>query len=224
MNMNRLADRSSRLHELTPVIVGALFAALVVALVPNGGRAEASSPGDLVPVVPARLLDTRIGARFTTVDGVFRGTGAATPGSTIELTVAGRGAVPADALAVMLNVTTIRPAGGGYAVVYPCGSTKPTASTVNFRAGAAVANNAFARVGSGGKVCIDVTGTVDLAVDVTGYVPAGGATTAVVPARLLDTRYWCSVHDGGWCVPWDGCGDAWLDDRVDGRRSWRGAC
>ena len=49
-------------------------------------------------------------------------------------------------------------------------------------------NNALAGIGTGGTVCIDVTGTVDLAVDVTGYVPAGDVA-ANAPPRVDDQQF-----------------------------------
>src|SRR4051794_14990385 len=55
-------------------------------------------------LVPARLLDTRPGS--PTVDGGFAGGGPVGPHATLNLTVVGRGGVPASGVgAVVLNIT-----------------------------------------------------------------------------------------------------------------------
>ena len=53
-----------------------------------------AGPPAMVPVVPARLLETRVGPTETTVDGQFQGIGALAAGQVLELTVTGRGGVP----------------------------------------------------------------------------------------------------------------------------------
>ncbi len=89
---------------------------------PNGSEPPVPpAPGtDLVSLTPARLADTRPDG--ATVDGLFAGTGTRERGSTMELVVAGRGGVAADAAAVALNVTVADPTGGGFVTVYPCGA------------------------------------------------------------------------------------------------------
>jgi hypothetical protein len=108
---------------------------------------------------------------------------------TREIVVAGVNGVPADAKAVMLNVTAVDSANAGFATVYPCGEGLPTASNLNMAAGQTVPNAVVVRVGAGGKVCVFGSSTVDLIVDVSGYFPAD--TTAVFlqnPTRVMDTR------------------------------------
>ena len=145
-------------------------------------------------VQPARLLETRPGQ--PTSDGLFQGIGRRGAGTVTALTVAGRGGVPADADAVMLNVTAVAPAGGGYVTVFPCGSPRPEASNLNFAPGDFVANAVLAKVGANGEVCIYTSAATDLVVDVNGYVPAGGSTHAVDPRRLLETRPGQATSDG----------------------------
>ncbi|MEY2580481.1 MAG: acid phosphatase type 7, partial [Ilumatobacteraceae bacterium] len=65
----------------------------------------------LIPLVPARLMETRVGPDFRTIDGAFQGTGATPAGKVTELQVAGRGGVPADASAAVLNITVAEPQG-----------------------------------------------------------------------------------------------------------------
>jgi ELWxxDGT repeat protein len=153
------------------------------AVVPTAATGDA-----LVPLVPARLLETRSGAGLVTVDGAFQGGGRVGAGAVLELLVAGRGGVPVDADAVMLNVTVVGPSGPGFVTVFPCGEDVPTASNVNYGPGEVVPNAVLAKVGVGGRVCLFTLAEADLLVDVNGFVPAGGSPETLVPARLLETR------------------------------------
>ena len=148
----------------------------------------------LKAMTPARLADTRPG--FSTVDGQFAGQGARPTGSTLELVVAGRGGVPADAAAVALNVTVAEPIGSGFVTVYPCGAAQPLASNLNYTAGAVVPNAVLAKVGTGGKVCLFVSNGTQLIVDVNGYFPATSTFHSMNPARVLETRPGQTTVDG----------------------------
>jgi hypothetical protein len=141
----------------------------------------------IVPLSPARLLETRVGEPNPTVDGLFAGGGVAGGGVVTQVRVTGRGGVPVSASAVVLNVTAVAQ-GGGYASVFPCGESRPTASNLNFVAGDVVANAVLAKVGAGGLVCVYTHGPSHLVVDVNGYVPAGSDVVSLSPARLLETR------------------------------------
>jgi Repeat of unknown function (DUF5650) len=151
------------------------------------------APPDVVPVAPARLVDTRPGA--PTIDGAFAGGGLRSAGSVLELTVAGRGGVPIGANAAALNVTAVSPTASGYVTVFPCGSTMPTASNLNF-ADANVPNAVATKIGTGGKVCVFVSAATQLIVDVNGYFPTTGRLTSMNPARLIDTRPGAATFDG----------------------------
>jgi Prenyltransferase and squalene oxidase repeat len=147
------------------------------------------------PLTPARLLDTRAGE--STVDGAQLGAGLATAGSTLVLPVAGRGGVPADVDAVVLNVTAVGGQGNGVVTVFPCGSPRPLASNLNFVAGTATANAVITGLSAAGTVCLFVgTNGVNLVADVNGYFPTGSGYNALNPARLLDTRSGQSTIDG----------------------------
>ncbi len=132
----------------------------VVGFVPDG--AEIGS------VDPARLLETRAQAR-STVDGVSHGGGRVPAGGFVEVQIAGRGGVPADAGAAMLNLTTVAPSSKGFATLYPCGEV-PNASSLNFEAGANVANATMVKLSSSGSVCVFVSAETHLILDVVGYI------------------------------------------------------
>jgi trimeric autotransporter adhesin len=141
---------------------------------------------DYIPLTPARLADTR--PDHTTVDGLFAAGGQRPLGSTLELTVAGRGGVSSDAVAVTLNVTVTEAAADGFATVFPCGAPQPTASNLNFSVGSTVPNAVIAKIGADGKVCIFVSQALQLVVDVNGEFPPETSYRPINPARVLDTR------------------------------------
>src|SRR4029078_13399062 len=78
----------------------------------------------------------------------------------------------------------------GWLISSPCGASpsSPLASTVNVWPGHAIANMAFAALGTGGKVCFQSMTDVDLVVDVEGWFRAGASYHAFAPVRALDTR------------------------------------
>ena len=96
-------------------------------------------------------------------------------GSVTEVQVAGRGGVPADAAAAVLNVTVVSPQADAFATVFPCGQPVPTASNVNYRLGVDIANAVIVQLGAGGKACIYTFAATHLLADVNGYIPAGAA-------------------------------------------------
>ena len=132
-------------------------------------------------VTPTRLLDTR------------NGTGGATrlaAGGIVRVDVAGRAGVPADAVAAVLNVVAVRPAGPGFLTVFPCTPTVPDVSVLNFGAEQTVANSTIAAVDATGDVCISASAAADVIVDVTGWLGPTGASRLqqIGPVRAVDTR------------------------------------
>jgi 5'-nucleotidase len=152
----------------------------------NGFVPQDGTPASLVP---ARVLETRDGVGNTTIDGEFEGEGRVAAGSVVELTVAGRGGVDADAEAVVLNVGAVLPAAHGFLTIWPCGEPMPQASNLNFLStDLAISNQVVAKIGDEGKVCIYTLAETDLIADVNAFVPLGGSPDSLVPARLLETR------------------------------------
>gem|GEM_PF-1705677 len=143
------------------------------------------APG-FVALTPARLLDTR--STGATVDGAFAGLGASAAGQVTVLPVAGRGGVPADATAVVLNVAVTEAQAPGYVTVWPCGAPRPMTSSLNHAGGQTISNAVTAAVGAGGSICVFTHAGTHLVVDVAGAHRAGGGLHALLPARLADTR------------------------------------
>ncbi len=162
---------------------------------PSAGAAAAitAAPGALVPLTPARLMDTRPGPQFTTIDGQARGGGPLGAGAAgeVSLPVLGRGGVPSsDVGAVALNVTVTAPTASSWLTVYPSGAPIPGASSLNYGPGQTVPNMVMAGVGADGQVVLrNEFGSAHVIVDVMGWLPdAAGFSSLVTPARLMDTR------------------------------------
>lgn len=147
-----------------------------------GAFREGDTTG-LTPLVPARLLDTRngTGGRSTPFG----------PGDSFDLQVAGRGGTSAGCQAVALNVTVTGQTERSFLTLWPTGTPRPLAASLNMTPGRTMGNMVVARLGSGGKVSIyNKSGTTDLIVDVLGCFAEGAAGKFVPlpPARVLDTR------------------------------------
>lgn len=132
---------------------------------------------------PRRLLDSRPGE--ATIDGQFAGGGLQQDGSSLQLDVAGRAGIPADATAVVLNVTTTDSAAPGFVTTHPQGSSRPEASNVNFVNGRTVANLVVAALGPTGDVCLFNRTATHLVVDVAGWLtgPPSPDAQASCPTR-----------------------------------------
>lgn len=165
-------------------------AALVISTVAIGAPpVSAANDANLVPINPARILETRRGN--STVDSQENGVGRLRAGTGYAFQVAGRVGIPADASAAYMNVTAVNPGAAGNLRVYPCASTAdpaPNSSNLNYVARTSVANGALSKLGPNGKVCVFTTAETDVIVDVGGYVPVGGAPVSVDPARYFDSR------------------------------------
>ena len=87
-------------------------------------------------VAPCRIVDTRL------ADGPLGGPALAA-GATRDFAVTGVCGVPSTALAISINATITQPTSMGFLTVYPAGTTRPLASTINYNTGQTRANNAL---------------------------------------------------------------------------------
>jgi hypothetical protein len=137
------------------------------------------------PVTPARILDSRVGNGLS---GKF------TSSAPRTLQVAGRGGVPAAAIAVTGNLTVTNHTRDGYVSMTSEPTSEPTTSTLNFPAGDNRANGVSMPLRDGKVSLVYMAGaaaTADLIFDVTGYYVEGGAGLRFYPlnpARIMDTR------------------------------------
>ncbi len=114
---------------------------------------------------------TQRGLTYETVDGLFEGSNILAGGTTVQLTVSGRGNVPAGDQTVVLNVTAISSPGSGFVTAYPCGVQRPDVSVLNMVPGTTVNNHLVVDTGTDGKVCVYVSTGTHLLVDVEGVLP-----------------------------------------------------
>jgi hypothetical protein len=111
-------------------------------------------------------------------------------GDTVRVQVTGVGAtnVPADAKAVVLNVTGTDATADGFVTVWPCGEERPLSSNLNLLAGMTRPNSVISAIGAGGGVCLYTQRGTHLIVDVNGYFASASTYVSAVPQRVLDTR------------------------------------
>ena len=136
--------------------------------------------------VPARLVDTRTAG------------GPIASGASRCFGVAGLAGIPANAAAVVLNMTAVGQTTNGWLTVYPNGQAVPSTSTLNFGTSEfAIANGTIMRLGTGGQVCVNVgtvnsvPGSARAILDATGFLPSGAPSQVAMlpsPVRLADTR------------------------------------
>jgi hypothetical protein len=142
--------------------------------------------GQFHDLTPMRALDTRTTLQPVEADS--------------SVTLSFDTLVPAHATAVAVNLTVTQTKGAGYATAYPCGSTPPLASNVNFIAGEDRAAQAIVGVGNR-SLCVYLSAETHVIVDVWGWL-GGGDGARLVPAaatRLADSR----TGEGGWRTPLD---------------------
>jgi len=100
--------------------------------------------------------------------------------------------VPAEATAVVLNVTAAEPEGPGegYATIFPTGAAQPNSSNLNYKADALPSNQVVAAIGADRRVSFFTTNKTHFVVDVNGWFSpsATDGFVATAPARALDTR------------------------------------
>jgi hypothetical protein len=150
------------------------------------GYYSGSATDTFNPLTPSRILDTRVG---------IGPLGPVGPGQTIDAVVANSGGVPANASAVVLNVTATNATSSTLVAVYPTPvgvGTIPTISNLNVLPGQAAANLVTVAIGVGGDVRFaNAAGDVQIIADVQGYFTpdaSGSLYTPVTPTRLLDSR------------------------------------
>ena len=139
---------------------------------------------EFVSMNPQRLFDTRVGT-----GGRRSPLGA---GESWSFSIRGQYGVPAQAVAVAINLTAVDATTPTYVTAWPGGQARPLTSNLNPVPGMAVPNLAIIRLGSGGDVnFFNNSGSVNLLADVVGYFRGGTSVglEPLVPARLLDTRF-----------------------------------
>jgi uncharacterized repeat protein (TIGR01451 family) len=126
----------------------------------------AGPASDFFTIEPCRLLDTRDAA------GPYGGPALVAGQDRTFVAIGPRCGIPATAKAVSVNLTVTAATSVGNLRLYPAGVPLPLASTVNYLAGLARANNAVVPLSGTGEFAIRCTqgsGTAHAIVDVNGY-------------------------------------------------------
>ncbi len=144
---------------------------------------------------PVRLLDTRVGQQGCYAPGAPF---AANTDNTQPATGACNGVtIPATALALVGNATTVSPQSAGYLTFYPANAQRPLAASSNFSAGQIINAPFTVGLSPAGAFKVYTTSVTDLVIDVAGYYSAdandvNGAgllfNPLPAPVRLLETR------------------------------------
>ena len=145
-----------------------------------------SAGGRFVPTTPTRVLDTRVGPGRT---------GSLGAGEALDLDVGRAAGLPADAAAVVLNLTATEPADAGFLSVTPKGAPLGRVSNLNItRPRQTIANQVIVPL-QNGVVTVFAAVPTHVVVDLGGWYtgPSSGGSTAglfvpLSPGRLLDTR------------------------------------
>ena len=64
----------------------------------------------------------------------------------------------------------VNAAAPGFVTVYPCGTPRPLASSLNYIPGGTTPNELIAKLSATGTICLYTLAGIDLIVDVTGVI------------------------------------------------------
>jgi len=111
-------------------------------------------------LTPCRILDTRSGTPVPA-------------NGAMNFVMAGKCGIAAGATSAAVNVTAVSPSDGGFVTLYPgpANTARPVVSTINYKAGRTLANNARITIGNDGSINIFNAGSspLNFLIDVSGY-------------------------------------------------------
>ena len=136
-----------------------------------------------VATIPTRRIDTRADPAYHI--GSQTRFGDRSDPRTVVVT---GGQVPADAQAIVANVTVVAPDATSHLDVWPAGAPKPNASNLNDVPGQTVANLVTVAIGSNGAIDLqNQNGSVDVIIDIVGYYAAPTASAPRFTLALGDS-------------------------------------
>lgn len=145
------------------------FANQGVELVIDGG------PQSALVMRSERLVDTRDTGRGSTATDTF-------------VRVPLPADLPADTVAVAVNVTATNVERPAYVTAWPCSQERPLASVLNVTRGETRASFTVVAPGADRAVCVYANAPLDLVVDLQGTYPSASGLTDVAPVRVYDSR------------------------------------
>lgn len=161
----------------------------------EGWVGSGTSEAQTKAITPTRILDTR------TSNGGRNGKPLA-QNETMKLQVLGTHGIPSTGVqAIVANITAVPGNYAGYVTVFPDGTPRPTASTINITTPhVPVANLATIPVGSDGAIDIySSVNSMHMVIDVQGWITTGNPMNAAGAKaqnaqRILDTRTTLGGH------------------------------
>lgn len=121
---------------------------------------------------PLRVMDTR------NATSIYSGRLGA--GQIVEIPVSSIGGLPADPRAVLANITTVEASANGFITAFPCGTTTPNSSSLNYATGTVSGSAVIAPLGSG-RLCVFSSARAHVIVDLLGvWVPTPGSTPTMM--------------------------------------------
>ncbi|WP_456846171.1 FG-GAP-like repeat-containing protein, partial [Cellulomonas sp. P5_C6] len=202
--VNRTYNAATKTIQLTPTAdlsPGSHYEVVVDGLTDTSGATQSvpvrtwftvAAHGDrYTPVDPVRVLDTRTGV------GTWEA-GRVPAGKALEVALFG---LPADATAVVLNVTAVSPSAPGNVRVYPEGlGAPPKVSNINVMPGVDQPNLVTVALGPDHHTIrlLPEATTTHLIADIAGYYSPGAATAfePLTPTRVMDMRNGTGVRKG----------------------------
>lgn len=175
-------DFDAMIAALNPQPVGSTGSARPASVEMAAGKAVQASATAFNVLSPCRLVDTRnIASPISAGSAMHVRTSG--PDQTAQGGAAQDCGVPANARAVVLNVTAVLPEAAGYLTAHPYGAAVPLASSLNYTQGAIVGNEIIVAQSAGQPYAISVYSYArsDLVVDVVGYF-------SDAPARRMSCR------------------------------------
>ena len=138
----------------------------------------------IVPIIPQRVLDTRIASgrvHILNPSGNLDSAGRLLAGHQIQIDLSG---LVAAAVAAYGNLTAVSPLAGGFMTLWP-GGTRPATSSINFAAKAIIANFAVTGVSDADRVSIFSNVTTHVLLDISAFSVGSFAqvNSDVLPAQ-----------------------------------------
>lgn len=127
---------------------------------------------------PQRLVDTRIGLGGPRIGA----------SGLLAVTIPGVPASGPNPPAASLNVTAVDADGPGFLTVFPCGTSVPLVSNVNYSGATPVANKVVVAVPADSRVCVFSMTSTDVVIDFDGWLEPNRPFVPVEPTRKIDTR------------------------------------
>jgi autotransporter family porin len=159
------------LRRISLIVAAAVAVPLVIA---SGGQTHVAASTELSS--PVRVLDTR--------SGIGADRGPIERGEVLRLVIPD--VTPSGESVALLNLTSVGASIPGHVSAWPCATSKPETSVLNFEPGRAVPNMVALEYTAAG-LCFDASSAVHLIADLTAFT-TDGELRGIRPRRLVDTR------------------------------------